>query len=267
MDPLFRLIEHGALSQWLRGSSYALPGLLVLHTLGMAFAAGPAAMIDLRVLGVARRRHARLAGLFPLIVAGLVLNLGSRPPAARRLSDQGTDNPVFFTKLALIRLPPPCCPCSGAGSPPAGAEDAGFEAARRPVARMLDGRDHRRPALGLHPHAAPLVDLRPTSDGRADRAWEAWVRTTGCRTRCWPNFSLWPTLETLHYLGLCLLLGAVGLFDLRVLGLFKGLSPAAPAPAGAGRRRRLRAEHCVTRRFYFFAGYPGAVRPTTTPSA
>jgi hypothetical protein len=38
---------------------------------------------------------------------------------------------------------------------------------------------------------------------------------------------LWPTLEILHYLGLSLLLGTVGVFDLRVLGLAKGIPPAA----------------------------------------
>jgi hypothetical protein len=36
---------------------------------------------------------------------------------------------------------------------------------------------------------------------------------------------VWPTLETLHFCGLTLMVGTVGLFDLRVLGLGKGLSP------------------------------------------
>ena len=34
---------------------------------------------------------------------------------------------------------------------------------------------------------------------------------------------LWPFCETLHYLGLSLLIGTVGLFDLRVLGLGRGI--------------------------------------------
>jgi len=33
----------------------------------------------------------------------------------------------------------------------------------------------------------------------------------------------WPLIESLHYVGLCLLLGTVGLFDLRMLGLARGL--------------------------------------------
>ena len=36
---------------------------------------------------------------------------------------------------------------------------------------------------------------------------------------------VWPVLETLHFLGLSLLIGTIGLFDLRLLGMAKGLSP------------------------------------------
>jgi hypothetical protein len=37
----------------------------------------------------------------------------------------------------------------------------------------------------------------------------------------------WPLCETIHFLGLSLLVGIVGMFDLRVLGMAKGL-PLAP---------------------------------------
>ena len=37
----------------------------------------------------------------------------------------------------------------------------------------------------------------------------------------------WPVSEALHFIGLVLLAGTVGLFDLRVLGLAKGIAPAA----------------------------------------
>ena len=36
---------------------------------------------------------------------------------------------------------------------------------------------------------------------------------------------VWPIAETLHFCGLTALAGTVGLFDLRVLGLAKGISP------------------------------------------
>src|SRR5262245_55309841 len=34
---------------------------------------------------------------------------------------------------------------------------------------------------------------------------------------------VWPTCETLHFMGLTLLIGMVGIFDLRVLGFLTGL--------------------------------------------
>jgi hypothetical protein len=37
----------------------------------------------------------------------------------------------------------------------------------------------------------------------------------------------WPTVESLHFMGLSLLVGAVGLFDLRMLGLARGIPIAA----------------------------------------
>jgi F0F1-type ATP synthase membrane subunit c/vacuolar-type H+-ATPase subunit K len=50
----------------------------------------------------------------------------------------------------------------------------------------------------------------------------------------WPSLEIlmgqpgaWAICETLHFLGLCLLIGIVGLFDLRVLGMGKGVSPAS----------------------------------------
>lgn len=34
----------------------------------------------------------------------------------------------------------------------------------------------------------------------------------------------WPVVESLHFMGLCLLMGTVGVFDLRMLGLGRGIS-------------------------------------------
>ena len=36
----------------------------------------------------------------------------------------------------------------------------------------------------------------------------------------------WPVIESLHFLGLCLLIGTVGVFDLRMLGIGKGIDYA-----------------------------------------
>jgi hypothetical protein len=54
--------------------------------------------------------------------------------------------------------------------------------------------------------------------------WEIWVRSTALHAFVQAHEPLvWPVCETLHYFGLSLLLGTVGLFDLRVLGLAKGI--------------------------------------------
>ena len=37
----------------------------------------------------------------------------------------------------------------------------------------------------------------------------------------------WPVVETLHFVGLSLLIGTVGLFDLRMMGLAKGVPMSA----------------------------------------
>ena len=38
---------------------------------------------------------------------------------------------------------------------------------------------------------------------------------------------LWPIAEMLHFLGLAVLIGVTGLFDLRMLGVAKGVPPSA----------------------------------------
>jgi hypothetical protein len=58
--------------------------------------------------------------------------------------------------------------------------------------------------------------------------WEVLVRATALHQfvkvhEMW----LWPILQSLHYLGACLVIGTVGLFDLRALGLAKGIVPGA----------------------------------------
>ena len=58
--------------------------------------------------------------------------------------------------------------------------------------------------------------------------WEVFVRNTALhgfvyRHEPW----LWPILQTLHYFGATILIGTIGMFDLRALGVAKGIAPAA----------------------------------------
>jgi|SRR5262245_48998315 len=57
--------------------------------------------------------------------------------------------------------------------------------------------------------------------------WEVWVRSTELHTFVVRNQWVWQVCETIHYFGLSLLIGTVGFFDLRVLGVAKGIAPGA----------------------------------------
>ena len=50
-----------------------------------------------------------------------------------------------------------------------------------------------------------------------------WLPTTALSQFVNNHGWVWPTCETLHFIGLILLMGNVGLLDLRMLGLLKEL--------------------------------------------
>jgi hypothetical protein len=57
--------------------------------------------------------------------------------------------------------------------------------------------------------------------------WELWIRAGALHHFIAANGQwLWPWFQSIHYLGFSLLLGTVGLFDLRVLGMARQIAPA-----------------------------------------
>lgn len=60
----------------------------------------------------------------------------------------------------------------------------------------------------------------PFPDPAAIAQWASDIGIAGIMYSRWG----WPVAEIVHFSGLCLLFGAVGLFDLRMLGLARGLS-------------------------------------------
>jgi len=54
-----------------------------------------------------------------------------------------------------------------------------------------------------------------------------WLQSTALSAFITQNSWVWPTLETLHFLGLAFLVGIVGLFDFRMLGFMRTIRPAA----------------------------------------
>ena len=52
----------------------------------------------------------------------------------------------------------------------------------------------------------------------------AWVESTALSKTLFGMSWLWPLCESLHFIGLCMLIGAAGLLDLRLVGMFRGLA-------------------------------------------
>ena len=103
---LLAWLNNTGLARWINESEsvFGYPGILFLHTLGLAMVVGVSAAIDMRLLGVAARIPASALGrLFPYVwwgfsinaVSGLLLFVAS----ARRAA-----NPLFEVKLALVAL-------------------------------------------------------------------------------------------------------------------------------------------------------------------
>jgi hypothetical protein len=105
MDSVFRLIEESGPSTWIRESVslFAFPGILILHTLGMAMLAGAAVAMSLRALGVARGvpRQA-MTRFMPFAWAGLGINALSGVLLVVGYPAKALTNPIFYAKLLLI---------------------------------------------------------------------------------------------------------------------------------------------------------------------
>jgi hypothetical protein len=52
----------------------------------------------------------------------------------------------------------------------------------------------------------------------------AWLESTAVSKTLFGITWLWPACESLHFIGLCMLIGGAGLLDLRLLGMFRGMA-------------------------------------------
>ena len=71
----------------------------------------------------------------------------------------------------------------------------------------------------------------------------AWVETTWLHYFATNYKWVWATMETLHFLGMGLLVGTVGVLDLRLIGVAKGLPVESTSEAGAVGHRGVRPQH------------------------
>jgi hypothetical protein len=104
---LFELIETSALSTWMRESDslFAFPGVLILHTLGMALVVGVPTAVSLRLLGVARGVPVKaLRSFIPLAWTGFVMIAISGLLLLIAYPAKALTNPIFYVKLVLIAV-------------------------------------------------------------------------------------------------------------------------------------------------------------------
>jgi hypothetical protein len=107
IDPFLLWLESTALSQWIVSSTsmFAFPGILALHAIGMAFAAGLGAAIDLRILGVARDVPLpEMRRFLPILWIGFWMNAVSGVLLLIAYPTKALTNPVFYLKLVLIAV-------------------------------------------------------------------------------------------------------------------------------------------------------------------
>lgn len=100
-------IENSALSVWVResGSLWAYPSMLFLHTVGLGIVVGVSMLVDLRLLGLARRMPiAPLARFLPIIWLGFWLDLASGLILLMADATTKFTNPMFGVKMAFVAL-------------------------------------------------------------------------------------------------------------------------------------------------------------------
>ena len=107
LDPFLLWLESTALSQWVVGSDsiFAFPGILTIHAIGMGFAVGINAALDLRILGVAPGVGlADMRRFVPFLWFGFWLNAVSGVLLLIGYPTKALTNPVFYLKLTLIAV-------------------------------------------------------------------------------------------------------------------------------------------------------------------
>jgi hypothetical protein len=100
-------VEQTGLSTWLREAPtlLAFPTVLIFHTVGLGFLAGPALALDLRLLGYAPQVPlAAMRRFVPVGWAGFVMNATSGLLLLIAYPTKNLTNPLFFLKLTLIAL-------------------------------------------------------------------------------------------------------------------------------------------------------------------
>jgi hypothetical protein len=100
-------IEYSAFCTWVRESNslWAYPGIVFMHTIGTAIVVGLSAVVDLRLLGVARQLPlAPLERYFPIIWAGFGVSAMSGAILFAADATSKIASPLFGVKMLAIVL-------------------------------------------------------------------------------------------------------------------------------------------------------------------
>jgi len=106
MDLLLRM-EQSGFSQWVRESEslFALPGILLIHTIGMGLVVSINAVIDLRVVGFAPAlRFQAMERFLPVLWLGFWMNAVTGAILLVADAKKLTANLDFYVKMAFIGL-------------------------------------------------------------------------------------------------------------------------------------------------------------------
>src|SRR6185295_8022508 len=104
---IFQTIEESGLSSWIRDSPsvFAFWFILSVHAIGMGLLVGASAVIDLRILGVARDLPlSPLKGLYRIIWIGFWIQVISGSLLLIAYPTKALTNLDFYLKLTLIGL-------------------------------------------------------------------------------------------------------------------------------------------------------------------
>lgn len=104
---IFKTIEESGLSTWIRDSPsiFAFWFIISLHAIGMGLLVGASAIIDLRILGVAKDLPlSPLKGLYRIIWIGFAIQVVSGTLLLIAYPTKALTNPDFYLKLMLVAL-------------------------------------------------------------------------------------------------------------------------------------------------------------------
>ena len=107
MKEFLESIQYSELGLWIAGGDtiFAFPMILVLHTVGLGIVVGVSAILNFRVLGVARGVPlSDLQGLFRIIWWGFALNATTGVLLFIAAAADKAYQEIFYVKLLLIVL-------------------------------------------------------------------------------------------------------------------------------------------------------------------